>query len=264
MAILDTDVSVGFCQFYRCQGDGVIRVLIYSGKPERLACVQNEVVAYFRRVRRGYAVTGCGRYQDAVDYLGRDGAETDIFLCDFTEFDRAFALTLRLRACNRLASWVYLGEGLNALPNALYTRPSAYVARPEEPRALMPVLKRLESFHQRLQKERFFSFRCQGEQLRIPYGGISHFESNAKKVTLHLAGSPRRYEFTAKLDDIAAGLPDTFLRCHQSYLVNMDMIRLLDTRQRLFVLSNDTEILISPRIYPQARERYQQYTEGRQ
>lgn len=241
----------------------MIRVLVYCGLPERLTKVQQGVMAYFRHVRRSYALTGCCGCRDTLNYLRHNGEKADIFLCDFTEFEKAFPLTLCLRERNRLASWVCMGGEVKALPNCLYTRPSAYIASPEDDSQLQTVLGKLEPFHQRLHKELYFAFRCQGEQRQLPYGEIGYFESNGKKVTLHLAGSGDRYEFTAKLDDIAAQLPDCFLRCHQSYLVNMDLIRQLDTRQHLFVLNDNQEILISRRLYPQARERYQRHIQDR-
>ncbi|HIY52788.1 MAG TPA: LytTR family transcriptional regulator DNA-binding domain-containing protein, partial [Candidatus Agathobaculum merdavium] len=56
-----------------------------------------------------------------------------------------------------------------------------------------------------------------------------------------------------------AQLPSYFLRCHQSYLVNMQQIRKLDTQNHVFLLGNNEEILISRRNYTHAKERYQQF-----
>ena len=95
--------------------------------------------------------------------------------------------------------------------------------------------------------------------MRIPYDEISDFESNAKKVTLRKEDGGETYYFTAKLDDIEQELPSFFLRCHQSYLVNMHKIRSLDTKERTFLLFSGEEILISRRMYTEAKERYQNF-----
>lgn len=115
------------------------------------------------------------------------------------------------------------------LYKAMLLQPSAYLPDSADGHAVRTTLSRLERYHQMLQRDLFFSFKCEGEHQRIPYADISYFESSAKKVMLHSVRDGKRYCFAAKLDDLAQGLPSCFLRCHQSYLVNMHMIRSLDT-----------------------------------
>ena len=96
-------------------------------------------------------------------------------------------------------------------------QPSAYLPDSADGHAVRTTLSRLERYHQMLQRDLFFSFKCEGEHQRIPYADISYFESSAKKVMLHSVRDGKRYCFAAKLDDLAQGLPSCFLRCHQSY-----------------------------------------------
>lgn len=143
---------------------------------------------------------------------------------------------------------------------ALFARPSGYIQSPEEPDNIRSVMKVLAQQHLKMERKLYFSFKYEGERMRLPYEDISHFESSAKKVILHQSRSNKSYYFTAKLDDIGKVLPDFFLRCHQSYIVNMYMIRCLDTKKHMFMLYSNEEVLISRRMYAQAKALYEKFS----
>ena len=59
-----------------------------------------------------------------------------------------------------------------------------------------------------------------------------------------------------------AQLPgDIFIRCHQSYIVNMDRVKILDKATRCFVMLSGDAIDISKSYYPSVLEEYEKYTE---
>ena len=106
-----------------------------------------------------------------------------------------------------------------------------------------------------MEKTRYFTFKCEGEYQRLPVDAILFLESSGKMLTLHQENR-KNYYFRAKLDEIAASLPDSFLRCHQSFLVNLHVIRQLDEKNHVFILQNDDEIPVSRRLYPEAKRMY--------
>ena len=55
-------------------------------------------------------------------------------------------------------------------------------------------------------------------------------------------------------------LPETFLQCHKSYIVNMNEIRRIE-RNRI-IMTNETEIPISKSRYGDTRSRYFRYMAG--
>ena len=68
-----------------------------------------------------------------------------------------------------------------------------------------------------------FVFQFGGETVKLETRYINYFESNKRLVRIALDGA--EYKTYAKLDDIEAQLPATeFVRCHQSYLVNVSKI----------------------------------------
>ncbi len=237
----------------------MIRVFILYYHVETLKKIQETVVHYFRDVRHTFELTACYTYQNAVAYLKKSSGQDDIYLLDFSEFEKANRLVTWLRGRNLNASWVNLGGSKEKFLQTLILRPSGYIEHPENRDEVFETIRKLDRYHQAIQKKYYFSFKYEGEQMRIPYDEISYFESSAKKVTLYRANSDQKYYFTAKLDDIGQRLPSFFLRCHQSYLVNMHMIRCLDTKAHVFMLHTNEEIWISRRMYAQAKERYQNF-----
>ena len=84
-----------------------------------------------------------------------------------------------------------------------------------------------------------------GEIVKIKIDDIWYVESSRRNLTIYEAGESSRV--LMKLSDMEKLLPEYFLRCHQSYLVNMDRIR-------KFTL--DGIVLIDGRVIPVSRARY--------
>ena len=240
----------------------MIRVFIYYMQTEILKEIQEAVLSYFREERHAFKLTSCSRYGNAAAYLREPKNQDDVYLLDFSEAAKGQKLASWLRERDERASWAGVGGSLREFLPALLFRPSGYIENPEDSAAVCSLLSKLDRYHREYQKKNYFSFKCQGDQVRIPYEEIEYFESSAKKVTLHRPEGKQNYCFTARLDDIAEMLPFFFLRCHQSYLVNLNRVRSLDTKAHVFLLHSGEEIWISRRMYAEARESYQKFAEA--
>lgn len=106
-----------------------------------------------------------------------------------------------------------------------------------------------------------FQVRQRSTIICIPYDEILYVESNNSKCILHrLDGS--NYTIYKRLKDIETELHDPrFLRCHQSYLVNMDYIQSVD---KSFNLTTGDTILIRQRELKHIRDLYLNYTASKQ
>lgn len=94
-----------------------------------------------------------------------------------------------------------------------------------------------------------------GRMLSVQCKDIIYFESNLRKVIIETKNGP--ISFYGKLNEVEAKLPSTFLRIHQSYIVNMDEISVLSGSN--ITLSNGLSIAISRSKYNQVVERLGQY-----
>lgn len=96
--------------------------------------------------------------------------------------------------------------------------------------------------------------------VRVPYHEIVYIESRNARCVIHRTDATS-YTVYAHLDDLEAALEDgRFLRCHQSYLVNMDHIVSAD---KAFVMTSGEVVSIRQRECRRIREEYLAYVCGR-
>ena len=190
-------------------------------------------------------------------------SQIDILFIEGTDQTNVLKLAGKLRDNNQEASWAYVDGTAEGLCDALIWRPSAYIKDSTDAKQIVRCIHQLDGYSRQMQKKQNFFFKYEGEYISVPFRDIAYFESRAKKVVMHLTDKSRTYNFSAKLDEIQEKMPDVFLRCHQSYLINMEEIRSLDANEHLFILKNNEDVLISRRQYLVAKEEYEKYKKER-
>lgn len=95
--------------------------------------------------------------------------------------------------------------------------------------------------------QKIFTMKCEDKIINVEYNKILFFETSSviHKVIVHALD--RQVEFYAKMKDIEKNLDSRFYRCHNSFIVNKDNIKELDIKNRIAVMVNDEECLISTR-----------------
>lgn len=78
---------------------------------------------------------------------------------------------------------------------------------------------------------------------RIPYECILYFEAREKKIYACTGGED--YGFYETLDNILEKIPDYFIRCHRSFIVNTKKIKKIILADNMIVLSDDQFVPIS-------------------
>lgn len=131
-------------------------------------------------------------------------------------------------------------------------RPTAYQ---KKPLSLVKYKNRMQfALNELMSLNRFFSFKQKQRLERIPCHEIEYFESSQRNVTVYLR-SGKEYTFTAKLDDVQGKvLCSGFIRCHQSYLVNMENVRQLDKANKQFHMFSGRNVDISRRNMHEVEE----------
>jgi hypothetical protein len=84
-------------------------------------------------------------------------------------------------------------------------------------RAWDMALRRISS-----QKASFLRINSRGHHLNVPYKDIMYLESERRIIIVHRTAN--EHQFYAQLDEVEQLVPDSFIRIHQSYLVNMHYI----------------------------------------
>lgn len=92
-------------------------------------------------------------------------------------------------------------------------------------------------------QEDVLKIRTGGEVYYFHYEEIHYLEARDKKIILHV----NKYEisFYSSLQKLEKSLPDYFIRCHRSYIVNFMFIQKADLINGVFYLNKKTVIPIS-------------------
>lgn len=105
-----------------------------------------------------------------------------------------------------------------------------------------------------------YQVRQRSKVIRIPFREIMFVESSNSKCILHREGGST-YTMYKRLSEVENALNDgRFLRCHQSYLVNMDFIQLVEKQ---FLLVTGDIVLIRQRDLKTIRQTYLDYVSGK-
>ncbi len=129
--------------------------------------------------------------------------------------------------------------------------PNNFMIKPIEAETLYSAIERAR---QQIWEEMndCFVVTCKGSVFKIKARDILYLESEKRTIILHSRGED--WIVYRKLDDVQRELPDYFLRCHQSYLVNMNEIKsLMPLKLKLY---NGAEVPISRPKYREAKESF--------
>ncbi|MBE5932632.1 MAG: LytTR family transcriptional regulator [Lachnospiraceae bacterium] len=86
-------------------------------------------------------------------------------------------------------------------------------------------------------------------KIKVQYNNILYLEASNKMLSLRL--NSMEYNIYGSLDKFEKSLPDSFVRCHRSYIVNGTFISKVRFSENYLVLNNQIQIPLS-RTYKQA------------
>ena len=81
------------------------------------------------------------------------------------------------------------------------------------------------------------------EKVVVPYSHIYYFEAREKKVFLRTKHT--EYAFYSTIDALEKTLPDSFQRCHRSYIVNMQKLVRVVSSENCLELAGEITIPVS-------------------
>lgn len=129
-----------------------------------------------------------------------------------------------------------------------------YLLKPIDERLLKSCMKRLFT---KQKKKQYITITYSGTETKILLSNIQYLESNLRKVIFTLSEN-RQIEIVGKLADYEEFLlAHGFLRCHKSYLVNIEHIDSIDGET--FCLTGGKEVKISRTYLQSAKKAYFDY-----
>lgn len=234
----------------------MLDIVICEGNPDHIAEMNSRVRSFFGE--REHTVL-CFRYpMDLFDYLECVNGMVDIAFVNTTyESEDGLATARTLRSKYPSVRLVVTSESSERIEEIFDLRADGFVWLP----------LRADSFEKRLSRlsnEIGKNISCLALRSRngissIPVSTIDYCMSDKRKVLICCAETEQ--EFYYKLDEIENMLSFGFMRCHQSYLVNMDKI--LQFVENGIILRSGNFVPVSQKRYYQSKKEYLRYITGK-
>lgn len=166
------------------------------------------------------------------------GISLDIMIIDIVlKKESGIVLAKKLYESCKKIKIIFITGYLEHAPEIFQVEP-VYLLR--KPISAIKLVEAIEKALDKLQGEEmeWITLHSRGGIFRLNRNYISYVELSDRKVLIHHDGES--IGVPMKMDELAYLLGDSFLRCHHSYLVNMDFIR--------YFSSNEIEIMDGRKI----------------
>ena len=177
----------------------------------------------------------------------------DILIMDiYLEHENGIDICKKLRKQGYSGTIVFMTSSKEHAIEGYDVDARAYLLKPYDPDEIHRTFDRLLSNV----SMSMYTIKIYSQIIRIPIYEIMYIESSNTKCVIHCDGDID-YTVYKKLSDVESELNDNhFLRCHQSYLVNMAHIV---EANECFILSNGANVPIRKRDAKQLKDLYIEY-----
>jgi DNA-binding LytR/AlgR family response regulator len=195
---------------------------------------------------------------DAIKKLTEGEAKFDIAFIGIDSENDARTVASAFRKADIKSSLVYHGGSMEGLCRLLAYRPSAYLPNINDTDLITCVA--LAVYNEQNTGTRCFIIKRRDGNERVPFKEIEYFESQNRKVMIHKTNG-ELLEFHSTLDIVTDVIRNelNFVRCHQSYIANLDNIRLIDVSNSLFVAKSEKPVFISKRKLMEVKQHVERY-----
>lgn len=229
-----------------------IRIAICDDAREDIASLSAALYAYDHSFEIVSFVSGNALLNDIADACSSmDILFLDIYMPGIDGIQTA----QELRARNRNLKIIFISSSKEHYPQAYEVFAFNYILKPFDRERLYTVLNRaLDEL--RKEKGQIICIQNKGTTQSVDFRDILYIESRDKRLVFHLGGGGMAQCY-GKLDELIRDLPgQSFIRCHQSYLVNISHIS--EMGEASFCVGK-TVLSISRKYLKPAKERYYAY-----
>ncbi|MBO5608983.1 MAG: LytTR family transcriptional regulator DNA-binding domain-containing protein [Eubacterium sp.] len=133
-------------------------------------------------------------------------------------------------------------------------RPSGYLLLPANAEEIKHLLKSICNEYENITGESAcFRFKIKSRIYSVDISNIDYFEAANKKMILRTVN--QEFEYYDNFENVKAFLPDSFLRIHKSFLVNMNNVKNIDFKE-MWMSFNDGAVAYISRGYKKDVEDY--------
>lgn len=129
-------------------------------------------------------------------------------------------------------------------------QPYGFITKPIQYNILNFFVKKIELEY--TQENKLLEFVSDYKEFKVPMKNIMFLQS--KKRICEIVTEKEIFEAYLKISDVEMLLTDSFVRCHQSYIVNFKFAKRLENHQ--IIMKNNESIPISKKYYAKVKEAF--------
>ena len=218
-----------------------------------MKCILQE---YFEEKHFNYAIKTYGTGAEFFDDF-KDGyiCPTTLFIRVITPNANGLEICKKMRQEGFAGDIVFITDKPEYAIDAFSVDARGFVLKPLSPEHIFEVLDRVTSFSS-LQT---ISIKLGRQYIKVPTFGIMYVESDAHDCVFHCRQNTS-YVSRCKLDDVETDINNSkFIRCHKSYLVNMNYVQSISPNE--FVMSDGSTIPITKKDSKTVNDIYKHFLE---
>ena len=233
----------------------MINIAICDDSAKDRENIRRYVSGYFESNPHNYQASEFEKGEDLLaEYMDELRVFDIIFMDIFMSGENGMQISKKIRQYSENVKIIFMSTSPEFALESYDVFAFGYLLKPLDHEKLRTLLdkyiKEVEA------NEKSLTINIKGRIHNIRYADIVYMESKTTAVIIH-ALHKERYKIYDKLDNIELRLENRrFLRCHQSYIVNMDHVSSVDTE---FRTKTDDRVLIRKRSLREIREKYYKY-----
>lgn len=183
--------------------------------------------------------------------------ESDIILIDISLDNGGIQLAQKVLAIQPRSQIIFMASADKYYLDVYSVDHVYFLKKPVESVFLMKALRKAASRLQEAKKSYLVISNKQGIY-KVPLYTILCFESEKRKI--HVYTQDRELSYYGKFDDLLEKLDSRFVRCHNSYIVNLT--RVCELSEKKFICEDGRVVPVSKTYYADAREKFLSYLDN--
>lgn len=234
----------------------MINIAICDDMEEELEIISSYVSKNLKELNISFKISSFNEGQDLIDHMRSFNEVEDIVFLDiYMKFSNGIDIAKKIREFDKECKIIFITSSKDYAIDSYDVGALYYILKPIDEKKFSNAIKIAIDALNKENKQ--IVIKNRKGTYRISYKDILYAESKARIVNIYL-----KYggviSFYSKLDDFIQDLKDErFLKCHKSFLVNMDYILKIENAD-IFIEENKT-IPISTANISAIKEKYYDY-----
>ncbi len=224
----------------------MIKIAICDDDVEELEIISSYVSKGVKELDIPFNLSSFEEGQDLMDHLRLFKDTFDIIFLDiYMKFSNGIDVAKKIREFDKECKIIFITSSKEHAIDSYDVNAIYYILKPFNEEKLSNAIKIAIAGLQKENKQ--ILIKNKKGSYRITYNSILYAESKARVVDLHLK-SGEIISFYSKLEDFFQSLDDErFLKCHKSFVVNMDYALKIENK-KIFMINNITIPISSTNI----------------